>query len=948
MEREIRRRFSHPAANVQVDPHQQMLIQILTISQEIGQAVARLEEHLSAGYGAGALVAASSYREGVKMFGDVVSVDTDHNGNGGAFSRGSSYNKIGSDGLGKAYNGPVNGLHRAASGLLIRTASAGGSPDAVPAVPEDLSQCDRMSRGSSFLDASEAEMSASQQAQWQLKLGSEWPSNIGLRPGLEGSTTVDGERIVQAVAQGGKLLMSETKLMEEPRPWLPLDPNGKFATRVEMLKLAVLLHDIIAAPYLACWDVRLEGNLMISAVIAAVFWVIDLTLHFFTGYYHKGELVMIASKIVKHYFKGRLLRDASLILCDFMVICSDAFLPSSSTSLLLEVLITFVRSCRLLRLLRVVTLIRLLDKISKRSLTATTLLIGQVIKIPLGLIVYNHIVACTWGVIGRTAPTNTGQTWLDGTIHLPGGADSASEEMRYNELVKSQQYLVALHWALAQMTPGPVNIHAGSSVERAFNVCVLVCGMLFGSMIVSQFSSIIMQMTLLQRESFQKLDKVRRFLGQRRIGSSLASRVQRQVTQRLGEEVPLQVHDVPAFDLLSNALRDELLREVRVPHLFSHSIFALWAKMDKRGFHSFCHLGVQFFFLPAREVLFEPLQDGNEAYLVVSGLLRYGQEALSWEHPSEELVNGTWLCEAALWSSWVHVGKAEAISASELLVVSSDALMNEFGRDHPACHLLKSYGRSYHQRILSAVPPYAPWPTDIRIAFTEVSDLLGPHVGIGMLQSALGTGVLHMSKQAEQELIQELLEEKCALTSLEDGSLQRIVSVVALKVKDRDGNIFVELGKCDAKGIRKAACVLPGGKRAMNEVPQVAMQRVLDKRLPCLQGTIVLEGTNTLTETKASQNFNMTTVYTKLLHLGTMSRPIKAIGCYNKDMHGKMGNMVVLLEEVTFVIDRGGGWTAYAWLPQSHLDILQAEDGQASLQTWFADLQCDYAFKLEF
>mmetsp|Transcript_55242 Transcript_55242/g.129341 ORF Transcript_55242/g.129341 Transcript_55242/m.129341 type:complete len:628 (+) Transcript_55242:46-1929(+) len=614
MEREIRRRFSHPAAAVQVDAQQQMLIQILTTIQDVGQAVARLEEVLSGGCGAEELMAQNNYNSSVKLFADVLSV-TDTGNGGGVRAAGAAFSAIGSAGtarhgsdrLGRATPIGSELLAKPANhgnGDLKRSTSAGSQ---LGAGPEDVvSACDRMSRGSSFLDTSEADMSDNNREEWQMKLGSDWPGNVALRAGLAGSTTVDGERIVQAVAQGGKLLMAETKLMEEPRPWLPLDPNGKTATRVDIVRLAVLLHDILTAPYLACWDVRLAGNLMISAVIAAVFWLIDFTLHFFTGYYQKGELVMIQSKITKHYCRGRLSRDLSLIVCDCVVISSDAFLHLDGSSFVLEVLVTCVRSCRLFRLLRIVTLIRLLDKISKRSLTATTLLMGQVIKIPLGLIVYNHIAACIWGVIGRSAPTNTGQTWLDGTIHLPGGVDIADEDLRYKDLLKGEQYLVALHWALAQMTPGPINIHASSSAERAFNVFMLVFGMLFGSMIVSQFSSIIMQMTLLQRESFQKLDKVRRFLGQRRIGSSLASRVQRQVTQRLGEEVPLQVHDVPAFELLSAALRDELLREVRVPYLLSHSIFDLWSKMDRRGFHSFCHQGVQFFFLPAREVLFEP------------------------------------------------------------------------------------------------------------------------------------------------------------------------------------------------------------------------------------------------------------------------------------------------------------------------------------------------------
>eukprot|EP00971_Amphidinium_carterae_P267453 5305147-Amphidinium_carterae.1 len=35
-------------------------------------------------------------------------------------------------------------------------------------------------------------------------------------------------------------------------------------------------------------------------------------------------------------------------------------------------------------------------------------------------------------------------------------------------------------------------------------------------------------------------------------------------------------------------------------------------------------------------------------------------------------------------------------------------------------HLLKHYGRSYHQRVLSAVPPYARWPTDLKVPFTDI------------------------------------------------------------------------------------------------------------------------------------------------------------------------------------------------------------------------------------
>mmetsp|Transcript_38841 Transcript_38841/g.91404 ORF Transcript_38841/g.91404 Transcript_38841/m.91404 type:complete len:972 (+) Transcript_38841:112-3027(+) len=970
MEREIRRRFSQPrqvtpAADTNHQNVMQLLMQILGNITEVSQAVARVEDQmLQVGAASPSIgldsepVDRAERRRSRRTSEARVSIWSD-GGQRGLIPMAPAPEKMireESKPLSSVALQRMNGAHGSHNGNKgepnpTASVSQPGSQVLGSRSPEEAMEHDRLSRGSSFLSfGSGTDVSETLQVAWEEKLGRGWPATIPLRVGLEGTTKVDGERIIQAISQGGNLLIAEPSFAHIQTPRLPLDPNSRFVTRMDMIKLVVLLYDVLMAPYLACWDVRVSGNLMITAMIAASFWLFDCMLHFVTGFYVKGDLIMDLGRVVRTYLRRPFWKDFGLIFCDWTVIFCDAFLPESVQSVELDILVSVVRTCRLLKLLRVLRLIKLLDKISKASLLASTLIVAQMIRIPMGLIVYNHIVSCVWGFIGRRAPTNTGHRWLDGTIHLPAGVDTYGEDPpTYSDLESHEQYLVAFHWTLAQMTPGPTNIHAGSSFERAFNVLVLVCGMLFGSMIVSQFSSIIMQMTLLQREQIQKLDKVRRFLMQRKIGASLALRVQKQVTQRLSEEVPLQVHDVPAFELLANALRDELLREVRMPHLLSHAVFSLWQRMDKKGLYSFVAQGVQFFFLPPPEVLFEPLHEGNEAYLIVSGRLLYTQAPpTSWEFVREELKNGTWLCEAALWSDWVHVGKVEAEVATELLVVSSEALMAEFNRDHPACHLLKHYGRSYHQRILSAVPPYARWPTDLRVPFTEVSDLLGPHVGIGMLQSAIGNGHLHITKEAEQELMHELLEEKCALITNKDGHLERVVSVVALKVRDQAGNIFVELGTCDATGKRKARCTLPGGKRAMNEVPQKAMRRVLEKRMPGLIDVLELDGTQQSQERKESPNFNMTSTYTKTLHTGIIARPLNLVGYSTKQLDDeKPADLPIIMEEVTFVMDGKGGWLLYGFVPQAHYDILSSEDSQKALQKWLKNLTCDCALQMD-
>ena len=73
------------------------------------------------------------------------------------------------------------------------------------------------------------------------------------------------------------------------------------------------------------------------------------------------------------------------------------------------------------------------------------------------------------------APTDTGRHW---TTKVP-----------YREVGRLHQYLTAYHWALSQMTSGAMGMQAENTSERAFNVAVLIIGVVLSSAIISRLTA---------------------------------------------------------------------------------------------------------------------------------------------------------------------------------------------------------------------------------------------------------------------------------------------------------------------------------------------------------------------------------------------------------------------------------------------------------------------------
>jgi len=175
----------------------------------------------------------------------------------------------------------------------------------------------------------------------------------------------------------------------------------------------------------------------------------------------------------------------------------------------------------------------------------------------------------------------------------------------------------------------------------------------------------------------------------------------------------------------------------------------------------------------------------------------------------------------SLWCTWVHRGTAEASTACELLEIRA----KEFGsalREKSVVHRLAvEYGQQYHRRVMAAHPPLAPWPTDLHVPFTDYCDLV-----VSMSEEAqkiIGLTVLeHMSSSFPNKwkLQEEVEEGKSVLVMTERGYTFRVVSLVALRVKNAAGLVLVQLGKWEGKENEPVipSCLLPGLKQHRTEL----------------------------------------------------------------------------------------------------------------------------------
>jgi len=733
------------------------------------------------------------------------------------------------------------------------------------------------------------------------ELGQGWPSEIRVRKEFEKSK-VSGEDnwqvVVARLSSGGLTSDDEDDEEAGPHGWETfasqggagirglytdegrsgrrmLDPDSSRAMIFDAIMCVVLMHDLFITPYSLVLGFRLLGGMRISYIVSMVCWTIDFLLGFVTGYYHEGELVCHRQRIRARYLRGWCLPNMVVLIFDYTALVFS-YTGHHSFGRIFQL-------ARLVKTLRVVRLVPIAARLGEVwSFGRGSWILLKIVSAVFALLLYNHFIACMWLFIGTQAQSNTGLRWIDieeDRFQSEYSMCSQSDTSAFAQEHPIHFYLVSLHWALAQMTPGPIDINSSNLTEKMFNLAVLLVGIFVASFLVSLMSGQVMEMIISKRQKKELWEQLEAYMRQNGIRSKLHLRIKRQFQTRLHTAQMIQEDQVKALDLLSSSMRARLLCETRKPYLNEHPIFSILAKIDSRVLNKVCMDAVGFIYLEAEDELFEPLVPASGAYRVISGHFRYTQTPGVSKVVDIDVteVPGTdnahkWFCEPALWTLWVHVGQMEATTKAQVLCVAAEPMASALAgaSDRSGLkQLVQEYASKYHMRLTMAVPPQAPWPTDLHVPDTEPGDLVPRHISIGLLNRAITSGAVNMEADTLMALRNELKAEKCMLQIGEDGQLCRLVTLITLRLMDEEGRVLIEVARTHAtKDCWTASnCgMLPGSKREMGELPATALKRVLDGQLHQLTSHLTVDKVDHFRYTEESPRYGMRTIYAKTVH----------------------------------------------------------------------------------
>jgi len=536
-------------------------------------------------------------------------------------------------------------------------------------------------------------------------------------------------------------------------------------------------------------------------------------------------------------------------------------------------LLRFSKAGRLLRLLGIFRMARftsVMIRIADRCLSSTAKSMIETLGFVFALLWVNHLISCAWVSLDSfELKGDTGLHWTDASI-LPG------VDRTYTETNDAYLYFTALHWSLTQMSPGSMQINPLNTGERFFTVLCLILGILCSGSIVSTLTAKMMQMMMANQDRMRKINVLRRFLRQKSVNARLALDIQKMVTDRMQAVRPLTPSDVNALTLLSLSLRGELQEELTKVHITKYEFFRAVEQLDSITLKGLCSTALDFTVLPTNDNLFLAGSDAFDTYLVMAGVLEYTQEpATSMVHETvkSDVGTGQWLCEAALWTVWTHVGTVEAMTMSEMMVISVERVTTALQRHQVIKALSAEYCRSYLARLVTACPPVGDWPNDICVPFTDWGEMVLSMfrearivLGLSALDAVRSSrkGRFTFGEKAAARLEEELYTGQSALILSGAGdSLERVVGVAALRIQDDEDRVLAQVGIYDPEnGTIQATCRLPGTKLQEHETPAEALKyRVLGDELASLSEKVVVTRFVKEVEKVVSEQYRVPTKY---------------------------------------------------------------------------------------
>jgi len=467
--------------------------------------------------------------------------------------------------------------------------------------------------------------------------------------------------------------------------WM-LHPNSALVMLWDFWTLLVVAHDMILAPLVAFVDADLARTSFGSTVEGVSFctWVLDITMSCCKGYVdgNLGIVELRPRNVLLQYAKTWLLFDLFLVSVDIAL----WILQSGWTDLLGALrLVRMFRIGRMLRLLKVTVRLssqRDTTNFLVNNLPSATGTILSVIRNLLIIMMANHFAACGWYAIGQMDTSNqVGPGWIALT---PG-----CEDLMYC-------YITAYHFTMTQFTPSSIAVDSGNAVERVYEVCCIITGLVvFSAFLGSMTQNLLHYRQLTQTENEQRVHAMR-YLNQHKVSVHLAARILAFLRNQSPHYRIMKFSDLQGLENMPVMLQRELQEEVFTPIILRHPLFARMWGTDLSLFNRLCHMAMWEKSIVQGEEAFVPETPAECMYIVMSGMLSYFHTERPFE--DEKIEMGSRVAEVSLWACWKHHGRLVGTARSSALALVSARELKRLIQPSPLYKEFAVYARFFITR----------------------------------------------------------------------------------------------------------------------------------------------------------------------------------------------------------------------------------------------------------
>lgn len=430
---------------------------------------------------------------------------------------------------------------------------------------------------------------------------------------LVGSSSVFGQNIDQQMEdQAAAYLRGKSDIDFRPQRELRLkllssrctvSPNSKYVITWEVLGIPILFYDIVMIPLQVFHKPEgVAADLLAWGLL--LYWTIDIFLRLlFFGHIRRDGSVQLERQVfLKAYLRGS-------FSFDFLMVAPDWFSKVVEAGGL--------RNVAMLRLLKILRLMRLMrmSKIKRmfRELEDTfdseyfTVIVSLVLNL-FAVLGMCHFAACFW-------------FWL-GNLDIDGEPSWVDQQIKQSSW--DYQYVLSLHWAIAQFTPGASRIQPTNIVEALGAIVVLVFGLIFLALYVSALTQARARLQAMTSKVDRDNWMLRRYLRQQGVSRDLQVRAMTYVEKSVEPMFSrVQRKDVYLLPLLSRPLQLEVQEEQYFHTLIAHPLFgAIRSRSMSLTLHLFMNCILEIL-LAAGDVLFETGSVAHEMYFVARGALAY-------------------------------------------------------------------------------------------------------------------------------------------------------------------------------------------------------------------------------------------------------------------------------------------------------------------------------------